>query len=229
MKPNLSILIPCYNVENTVRSVVLDAYRVGKKVSNKLEIVTVDDASSDQTGTILKKLTKSIRELHVITHQKNQGVGITMKVLYLSAKNDWLFSIPGDDQFDAKEIHKLIPKMSHGDMLLGYRKNRRDSFRRLLQSKIYNGLLNTFFHLNLHDVNTIRLMRRSMIRKLNLKSDTAFIDAEIAIKANENGFRILEIPIEHKCRKDKGATGGKLSKTIFPTILDMLKMIIHKR
>lgn len=229
MKPTLSILIPCYNGENTVKSVVLDAYRVGKKVSRKLEIIVVNDASSDQTGPILKKLTKSIPPLVIITHKKNQGAGKTMKVLYLAAKNDWLFSISGDDQFDAKEIHKLLPQISHADMILGYRKNRHDSSRRLLQSKIYNVLLNIFFHLNLHDVNTIRLMRRSMIQALSLKSDTAFIDAEIAIQAKHKNFRILEIPIEHKFRKDKGATGGKFFKTIFPTILDMIKMIIHNQ
>ncbi len=223
MKPTLSILIPAYNVENTIEFVVTHAYAVGRKVASKLEILVVNDASIDNTGVILKNLRKRFPPLRIITHKQNEGYGKTIKELYTSGKYDWLFSFPGDDQFEATELLKLLPAAAHADMILGWRNNRHDPTLRLLQSKIYNGLLNVFFSLKLHDVNTIRLMKRSLIKSIFLQSNTAFVDAELAIKTKRKGFHIAEVAIAHKYRHAKGATGGKFFKTIYPTIIDMIR------
>ncbi len=221
---SLSILIPAYNVDHTIKKVVTDAYTVGKKVTDNLEVIVTDDASSDTTGKVLRDLKRKAPNLRIITHTVNQGYGKTIKELYRSGRSEWLFSLPGDDQFDAKELLELIPADKHADMILGWRENRHDSTRRLIQSKTYNSILNTFFHLNLHDVNTIRLMRRSALQSIPLKSDSAFVDAELAIRLRRKNLKITEIPIHHKMRKDVGATGGKFLATIYPTIVDIVRM-----
>lgn len=224
MKPTVSILIPCYNVAETVRSVVTDAESVAKKVARMHEIIAVDDASDDATGAILSKLRRSVPSLRVITHRTNQGYGNTIKELYESAKYDWLFSLPGDGQFDAGEIRKLLPEITRVDMILGWRSHRNDPAVRLFQSRLYNSILNILFRLNLHDVNTIRLMKKAVISSVRLKSDSAFVDAELAIAAGKRGFVIREIPVAHKQRHHHGATGGKFIKTILPTITDIIRL-----
>lgn len=220
--PSLSIIIPCYNVQSTVEYVVANAYRVGKKISRKLEIIVVDDASSDNTARILNTLKKTVKCLRVITHKKNCGYGKTIKELYTQAKNAWIFSLPGDDQFEASEIEKLVPFTQNSDMILGYRIHRHDPKNRLVQSSVYNRLLNLLFGLSLCDVNTIRLMKRSSFLKISLTSDSAFVDAELAICMKKNAMKTVEIPILHKERKDKSGSGGKFFKTILPTIIDMI-------
>ena len=226
---SVSILIPCYNVALTVDSVVNDAYTTGKKATNHLEIIALDDASRDTTLHQLLSLQKTIPCLRIIRHAINQGYGKTIKELYYAAKNDWLFSLPSDNQFDARELFKLLPLTPRADMILGQRVLRRDTGRRLVQSKTYNALLNLMFGLPIHDVNTIRLMKRQVIQSVKLVSDSAFVDAELAIRAKRKGFRIVETPVIHKMRKDGGATGGNIRKTILPTIYDMFRMMYQPR
>lgn len=223
MISSLSILIPCYNVEHSVESVVLDAYEVGRTVTKKLEIIVLNDASSDRTPEILRMLSKRIPRLRIISHADNKGYGHTIRELYKSGGNDWLFSLPGDGQFDAGEIRKLIPQTGTADMILGYRKIRHDPKNRLAQSAFYNGLLRLLFGISLHDVNTIRLIKKSVIERTLLTTTSAFVDAELAIRMARAGLIIKEIPIIHKSRRDKGGSGGKFFKTILPTIVDMVK------
>lgn len=227
MKLSLSIILPCYNVAGSVEHVVKNAYAIGKKVGSPLEMVATDDGSTDETAILLARLKKSIPPLRIITHKKNRGYGKTIKELYLTGKNDWLFTFPGDGQFNAEELLKLIPYTQKADLILGRRSHRNDPTIRRIQSKTYNWLLRVLFHLPTYDVNTVRLMKRSLIQRIPLKCDTAFIDAELAIRVSRNGYRILEVPIIHNKRKTRGATGGKILTTIIPTIRDMLKFFIH--
>jgi glycosyltransferase involved in cell wall biosynthesis len=225
MKLSLSVLVPCYNVAPTVEAVVRDIYRVTDKIADPLEIICIDDGSSDSTNRILRRLTADIPHLSVINHDKNAGYGVTIKELYQTGKYTWLFTFPGDGQYDAKELTKLTPNIENADMILGWRVDRNDPPIRLFQSNVYNALLNLLFNINLHDVNTIRLMKRSIIKQISLHSTSAFVDAELAIHAKHEKFRIIEVPVEHKKRLKKGATGGNILRTILPTIADIIKFI----
>ena len=78
------------------------------------------------------------------------------------------------------------------------------------------------YNLNLHDVNSVRLMKTEIVRKIELSSRSAFVDAELAIDAGRAGYRIMEIPIAHRARTVEGGAGGGSMKTILPTIKDMI-------
>lgn len=225
---SLSILIPAYNVDDSIASVVEQAWKVGEKLSKKLEIIVIDDGSTDRTNTVLRRLEPSIPHLRILNHETNKGYGETIKELYYLGKNDWLFSLPGDNQYDARELTKLAAYMDRADMILGIRLDRQDPPSRILQSKIYNTLLKLLFGLNLRDVNTIRLMKRSMLQSLTLHSRSAFVDAELAVRACDAGHTIHEVSVVHKKRKQKGATGGSMLKTILPTIFEMLQLFFTR-
>lgn len=222
--PSLSILIPCYNTQSTVFEVITTAYAVGKQVASSLEIIAIDDASTDKTKEILHTLQKRIPVLKIRTHTSNMGYGETIKELYTNASNIWLFSLPSDNQFDAGEIKKLIPYSNNADMILGLRAVRNDNSSRKIQSSVYNRLLSLLYGLSLRDVNTIRLMKKKVIQSVPLVSHSAFVDAELAIRMKTDGMTVIEVPITHKIRYDKGGSGGKIFKTILPTIVDMIKM-----
>jgi glycosyltransferase involved in cell wall biosynthesis len=226
MKLSLSVLIPCYNVAGTVESVVRDAYTVADKIADPLEIIVTDDGSTDATNRVLRKLAHEIPHLKMINHNVNQGYGTTIKELYQAGANSWLFTLPGDGQYDAGELTKLLSRTKDADMILGWRASRNDPPFRLFQSWIYNRLLNFLFGIQLHDVNTIRLMKQTVIRTLLLTSNSAFVDAELAIRAKREGFRIVEVPVIHKKRQRKGATGGNFFRTILPAIVDAIRFLI---
>jgi len=219
---SLSILIPAYNDEHTIETVIRQARIAGKKHTNKYEILVIDDASPDALGNVLEKMKKRYSELRVITHIKNLGYGGTLKDLYTSGYHTWLFTVPGDYQIEPLELTKLIPYTTHADMIIGRRVARQDNWKRKIQSAIYNGLLRFLFGVKLHDINSVRLMKRAIIQNNTLRGSSAFIDAKMTIQAINSDYRVIEVPIEHRMRKTGGAGGGKLS-LILPVIWEMLK------
>lgn len=221
IKHSVSFLLPSYNDAATIRTAVEEANEIGKKYTSAYEIIVINDGSSDQTKAILASLKKEFPTLIVSTHTTNKGYGATIKELYYKAKMDWCFSIPGDYQVGAKEFIKLMPFTHNADMIIGWRRHRRDPQSRLRQSKIYNMLLQWFFRLDLHDVNSVRLMRTAILKDIRLRSASAFVDAELAIACRRRGYRIIEIPIGHR-RQNTIGSGGSW-RTIIPTIIDMMR------
>lgn len=220
---SLSFLIPTYNDEATITTQVTQARSVGKKLGIPFEIIVINDGSGDQTTQILTTLTKRFRELRVLTHTTNKGYGWTIKELYYAANKEWLFTIPGDYQVEAKEILNLLPHEKYADVILGWRANRNDSPMRQYQSCIYNWIISFLFDTKTHDVNSVRLMKSSIMKSIILRGTSAFIDAELIIKTKRLGFTVREIPIGHRDRDGKAGTGGGGTiKVILPTIREML-------
>jgi hypothetical protein len=109
------------------------------------------------------------------------------------------------------------------DFVIGLRVKRNDPARRKMQSTVYNTMLKLFYGNRHKDVNSIKLFRREILDRINLQSDTAFVDAELVIRAEKAGYKVIEIPIEHLPRLSQGASGGKLS-VIMQTFKDLINM-----
>lgn len=225
---SLSFLIPCYNDQTTIERVISEATDVGSRIAKIHEIVVISDGSKDRTGMILTKLGKKVQNLRIITHPINQGYGRTIIELYYAGTKEWLFTIPGDYQVGARELEKLIPFSRSADMILGWRVNRHDPPNRLFASWVYNTLLHMLFGIGLHDSNSVRLMRRSILRDIQLSSTSAFVDAELIIRAIESGFRVREVPIGHRSRQDRKPGGGNNWRTIWETVVEMMRFAYEK-
>jgi hypothetical protein len=109
------------------------------------------------------------------------------------------------------------------DIVIGLRVKRNDPARRKLQSGVYNFVLRALYGIKHKDMNSIKLFKRKILNKIDLKSTTAFVDAELCIKAERAGFKIVELPVEHLPRLSQGASGGKIS-VILETFSDLIKM-----
>jgi len=226
---SLSFLIPSYHDELTIKIVVTKAQEMGRRLKIPFEIIVINDASPDNLAQVLNKLKKTIPQLKIITHSQNKGYGETIKELYSAGSKEWLFTIPGDYQVAADELTHLLPLVNKADMILGRRTKRSDIPSRKRQSNIYNMLLQNLFHIPVHDANSVRLMRRSVMQKVKLTSTSAFVDAELVLRARDSGFRISEATITHRSRTGgSGSGGGGRLKTILPTIRDMVVFYLQQ-
>jgi len=224
--PSLSILIPAYKDEDTIELVVKRAVQAARAVTSVFEIIVLNDASPDRTGMVVQRLKKQIPQLKVLTHTVNQGYGRTFSELYSSGIYEWLFTIPGDYQIDPMEIKKLVPYTNRADMIIGWRVDRQDNEKRKQQSTVYNTFLRLLFGISIHDINSIRLMKRDIMKHRVLTVRSAFVEAQLTIGAIRDGFIVIERTIVHKKRITGGASGGKVS-IILPVIWDMIRYKMH--
>ncbi len=221
---SLSIIIPLYNNEKTLEKVITEAVSEGKKHTDDLEVLVLDDGSSDKSVLLANKSARKYKNVKILRHSKNLGFGITIKSLYESSSKSYIFSIPGDHQIRANVLGGLTYGLREYDMVIGKRSIRQDSLFRVVQSKVYNKLLNVFFNLDTTDVNSAKLFRKKIIDAISLTSESAFVDGELCIKAKRAGFRIGEVEIEHFPDYSAGGGGGK-AVTVWKTIGDFLGFI----
>ena len=220
---SVSLIIPAYNDEETVGRLIDDSDALLSEICPDYEIVVVNDGSKERTLDVIQGRADINSHVRVINHPINKGFGQTIRELYLAGTKEFIFSLPGDYQYAPKELLAMAEGLKTHDFVIGLRVNRNDPARRKMQSKVYNLMLRTFYGHRHKDVNSIKLFRKEILDHITLQSYTPFVDAELCIRAERAGFKVIEVPIEHLPRTTQGASGGKLS-VIWETFSDLIKM-----
>jgi glycosyltransferase involved in cell wall biosynthesis len=220
-KYSISIVIPAYNDAATIRQVIEESLAAARSITGDYEICVIDDGSQDATWQILEGLLGTCRQLVCFRHSRNEGYGKTIKELFSRASKDLIFSCPGDGQIPPSEVLKMMEYIDDIDVIIGRRTTRLDNLKRNIQTKAYNFLIRAMYGLNIYDINSVKLYRRALLQDVPLECKTPFIDAELCIRAFYAKKKIREVPISHRSRLHKGASGGKL-KIILPTFIDLV-------
>lgn len=225
--PSLSIVIPAYNEAENLPQVLADSVSVLSALTDRFDIVVVDDCSTDGSWELLQKLQQNIPQLRIIQNKANLGCHPSSLVGYQAAQGDYRFFIPADGQIPPAELSKFLEKALAGcDVVYSWRQKRADPPHRLLISGLYNLLLRLFFNIRLHDVDSSELLSRRAVEEILpvLHSDSAFITVELLLEAQRRGFKIGEAIIEHRPRMAgiaKGINWHDLSK-VPPSFIKML-------
>lgn len=223
-KYSISIVIPAYNDAQSIQKVIEESLAAARSITDDYEICVLDDGSRDETWQILTKMGAQCRQLVCLRHGRNEGYGKTIKELFYKASKDLIFSCPGDGQIPPGEVLKMIQHIEDIDVIIGRRTTRLDNLKRNIQTKTYNFLIRAMYGVKIYDVNSVKLYRRKLLQDVPLECKTPFIDAELCIRAVYARKKIKEVPIGHRSRLHKGASGGKL-KIILPTFMDL---ILHR-
>lgn len=196
--PSLSFVFPMYNEIGNVERCVAEALATGRKITTDLEIVLVDDASTDGCGRLADELAERHPELKVVHHAQNRKLGGALRTGFTAASKDWILYIDSDLPIVMDDALQSIPLTEGADMVIGNRQGRAEGPKRELMSWIYNRLIRVLFGLNVRDVNfAFKLFRRSILERISLQSEGSFIDAELLIETHRAGFRIAELPLRY--------------------------------
>jgi glycosyltransferase involved in cell wall biosynthesis len=225
---SIIIAMPTYNEEKNIATVVNDAFSVLKKITNKYGVLVVNDGSSDSTGKVLENLKKKHPgKLKVIHFQKNKGVGEANHLIYKTVKGDILFWNASDNQIHMDEIFTMLPHIKNNDIVVGERVHRADNWLRRFMSGCFSLALRIRFGLPVKDLDSVKVFRIDVFKKIKPESKTAFIETEILIRAKKKGLRIIEVPIKHYPRLKGKAKGVKL-RIIIPQLKQMFKAIFTR-
>lgn len=224
----LSIIIPTYNEEGIIEEVIKDSDNYAKKIVKDYEIIVLNDCSTDNTKNLLEKLKKKYKKLKTIHHKENTGYGGAILDLFKNFKGDYVINLPGDNQIPASNLIKFWKYKDGYDILIGYRKHRKDNVYRIIQSYLYNLILSLMIKKRLHDVNSSKLIKKEIIKNIKLETKSSYAEpsAELCLKAIKKGYKVGEILIKHKERVyGKNMTGSKhIGLTTIRIIKDLINL-----
>lgn len=214
----ISIIIFCYNERENVEAVLLDVLAMAQNTFSACEIIVVDDGSTDGTQELFEKYS-SIR---YIKHTNNRGIGEALRTGYATATMEYVSAIPGDGQFDVKEL-AIVSPFNFNQFYSFYRPITNYSiYRRSLTclNKVFNAV---FIGLRIRDVNWIKVYRKDQLVFVNPQLTSSIVESEICAKLMKSGIRPVEIASVYHTRKTGQAKGGNW-KTLRKAIGEMLAL-----
>jgi glycosyltransferase involved in cell wall biosynthesis len=199
----VSIIIPAYNEEKTVGTVIRGTSEIMDLYGLPYEIIVVNDGSTDNTVQVAS----STRKATVFSNESNRGKGYCLRKALKYAHGDIIVTLDSDGEHKPKEIPDLLNPLFEGhDIVSGSRfmSNRPGATTKLNQvgNFLFNTAIMTLTGKQVTDSQTgFRAMKRGIVEKLDLQSDGYEIETEITVKSLINGFCFKEVPITVERRK----------------------------
>jgi glycosyltransferase involved in cell wall biosynthesis len=195
----VSVVVPVYNERESVRPLSEELLTALRGLGRRTEILFVDDGSTDGTTEVLSELAAEEPEIAVVRLRRNFGKAAALMAGFREAQGDAIVTIDGDLQDDPAEIPRLLAELEAGaDLVSGWKKDRQDSWSKRAASRVFNGVTSRMSGVRLHDLNCgFKAYRAEVVRSLALTGDQY---RYIPVLAANEGFRVSELPVNHRPR-----------------------------
>jgi len=217
----LSVVIPLYNEREALASLVGEIDAVRGALPEPLEVILVDDGSTDGSWNAVRELASTRPWLRGVRFLGNQGQTAAMAAGIAEARGEYLAFMDADLQNDPRDLPRLLEPILDGraDGVCGWRRDRKDrQLSRVLPSILANAIIGRSLGLELHDLGcTLKVFRRAFLEDVHLVGEMhRFIPAY----AQSQGARLLELPVNHRERRFGDSKYG-LTR-IYKVLIDLL-------
>lgn len=194
----LSFIIPVLNEQDSLRQLVSEI--VASCGAHSHEIVVIDDGSRDGTWKLLQELARADTAIRAVKFRRNFGKAAALQYGFALATGDVVFTLDGDLQDNPAEVPRFLAKLAEGwDLVSGWKQKRHDPWHKVIPSRLFNYVAARTFGLKLRDFNCgFKAYRPELVKELRLYGE---MHRYIPALANALGYRIAEIPVEHRPRE----------------------------
>lgn len=225
----LSLILNVYNEEANIEIVFKEIIKILKKAKISYQIIFSESGSTDKSYEILKSIEKRYPKNVVVLKVKENSPGAKLQAGFKKTKGKYVGFMCSDGQDDPEVLPKFIDilEKEHVRLVKGTR-IKRENFKRLIISRLYNLFGFLLFGINSSDINGHpKIFLRELLPILKLQSKNESIDLEIFIKCKSMKYRIVEIPVCEKNREGGGSSVGMI--VILKFIRDMLSFKFGKK
>lgn len=194
----LSFVIPVLNEVDSLRQ--LTAEILANCSPHGHEIIFIDDGSRDGSFNLMEELAQTDPNIRIIKFRRNFGKAAALQYGFRLARGEVVFTLDADLQDNPVEIPKFLARLDEGwDLVSGWKQKRRDPLHKVIPSRLFNFITARAFRLKLKDYNCgFKAYRREVVKELDLYGE---MHRYIPALANSLGYRITEIPVEHRKRE----------------------------
>ncbi|MCA9196518.1 MAG: glycosyltransferase family 2 protein [Planctomycetales bacterium] len=195
----LSIVIPVYNEEESLVQLHKELSEVAAEHDYQLDIIFVDDGSSDSSWDVIEKLCEADKRVRGIRFRRNFGKAAALSAGFEAVRGEVVMTLDADLQDDPHEIPRFLEAMNQHDVVSGYKEKRHDPWHKVLPSRVFNWLVSRMTGVKLHDHNCgFKCYRREVFHELRLYGE---LHRFVPVLAAARGWRIGEIVVNHRRRE----------------------------
>ncbi|MFH0989472.1 MAG: glycosyltransferase family 2 protein [bacterium] len=222
----LSLVIPLFNEEESLTELYQQILSAVTILHEPVEIIFVDDGSTDRSFDLLKQLHEQDPRVKVLRFRRNFGKSAALSVGFQTAQGNYIITMDADLQDDPAEIPELIAALEQGyDLVSGWKKRRYDPISKTIPSKLANYVTAKMTGLSIHDMNCgLKAYRREVVKEIRVYGE---LHRYIPALAHWAGFRIGEKIVQHHPRK-YGRTKFGVSR-LYKGFLDLLNVLFTTR
>jgi glycosyltransferase involved in cell wall biosynthesis len=196
----LSAVIPLLNEAESLTTLHAELVAVAEAEGYDIEIIFVDDGSTDGSWAEVRRLVRADRRARGIRFRRNFGKAAALSAGFRAARGELIVTLDADLQDDPREIPRLLAAMEENcDVVSGWKKVRHDPWHKVLPSRIFNWLVSWLTGVYLHDHNCgLKCYRREVLAEVRLYGE---LHRFVPVLAAARGFRIGELAVSHRPRK----------------------------
>jgi len=193
----LSFVLPVCNERDSLRQLYDEI--VEHTPCTAFEMIFVDDGSTDGSFELLEEMAAQDERIKMVRFRTNFGKAAALQTGFYCATGDVVITMDTDLQDNPAEIPNMLARLNEGwDLVSGWKKKRRDPLGKRLPSKLFNRVTSGMTGLKLHDYNCgFKAYRREVIEELDVYGE---LYRYIPALAHRRGFRVTEMPVEHRPR-----------------------------
>jgi len=196
----ISAVVPVFNEEESLRELHGELSAVAEQEGYDLEIVFVDDGSSDSSWEVIEALVAEDPRVRGVRFRANFGKAAALDAGFTAATGEIVFTLDADLQDDPKEMPRFLEKMEEGfDVVSGWKKKRYDPWHKVGPSRVFNAMVSKLTGVKLHDHNCgFKCYRGEIFEEVNLYGE---LHRFVPVLAAARGWKVSEIVVDHRARK----------------------------
>lgn len=196
----LSVVVPVLNEAQSLEALHGELAEVARCHGLELEIIFVDDGSTDNSWGVICGLAEADRRVRGLRFRRNFGKAAALSAGFAQARYPLVITLDADLQDDPHEIPRFLEELERGfDVVSGWKKVRRDPWHKVWPSRVFNWMVSRLTGVKLHDHNCgMKCYRREVLDEVRLYGE---LHRFVPVLAAARGFRIGELAIQHRARE----------------------------